>query len=39
LPDGGTIGFDWVVDNIGGKPTKFDKRPVLILLMGLAGGN
>ena len=39
MPDGGNIGFDWHIDEFGGKPNKNDNRPILICLMGLSGGN
>lgn len=37
--DGGTIAFDWVVDQEGGPPVKNSKRPILCCFSGLSGGN
>ena len=34
MPDGGTIGFDWYIDEFGGKPNMNDNRPISICLMG-----
>ncbi len=41
LSDGGTIAIDWVIDHEGGIPVpgSSQKRPILALFAGLAGGN
>jgi len=39
LSDGGTIAYDWVVDNDGGPPRKESTRPILCCFPGLSGGN
>ena len=39
LSDGGTIAYDWVIDNEGGPPRKNSNWPILCCFPGLSGEN
>jgi predicted alpha/beta-fold hydrolase len=42
LPDGGTVGISWALDDMSnedGSPRPDDKRPILLVLPGLGGGS